>query len=60
MAIASINPASGKLFAEFVPLSSDELNLKVDRAVEAFRRFRKLPFGARAELMAKVAHILEN
>jgi succinate-semialdehyde dehydrogenase/glutarate-semialdehyde dehydrogenase len=60
MAIASINPASGKLFAEFVPLSSDELNLKVDRAVEEFRRFRKLPFGARAELMAKVAHILEN
>lgn len=60
MSIASINPASGELFAEFVPLSSDELNLKVDRAVDSFRRFRKLPFAARAGLMAEVAHILDN
>jgi succinate-semialdehyde dehydrogenase/glutarate-semialdehyde dehydrogenase len=60
MAIASINPASGKLLAEFAPLSSSELNLKLDRAVEAFHHVRKLPFRTRAERMTKAADVLES
>jgi succinate-semialdehyde dehydrogenase/glutarate-semialdehyde dehydrogenase len=60
MAIASINPASGELLAEFVPLSSSELDLKLDRAARTFRYFRKLSFAARAECMAKAAEILDS
>jgi succinate-semialdehyde dehydrogenase/glutarate-semialdehyde dehydrogenase len=60
MAIASINPASGKLLAEFAPLSAGEVNFKIDRAAKTFRTFRKFSFRVRAERMERAADVLEE
>lgn len=60
MAIASINPASGKLLAEFAPLSAGEVNFKIDRAAKTFRNFRKFSFRVRAERMERAADVLED
>jgi succinate-semialdehyde dehydrogenase / glutarate-semialdehyde dehydrogenase len=60
MAIASINPATGELLRSFEPLSDSQIEAKIHKAADAFRKFRKLTFSDRARMMAKVADILEG
>jgi succinate-semialdehyde dehydrogenase / glutarate-semialdehyde dehydrogenase len=60
MAIASINPATGELLRSFEPLSDSQIEAKIHKAADAFRKFRKLTFSDRARMMAKAADILEG
>jgi succinate-semialdehyde dehydrogenase / glutarate-semialdehyde dehydrogenase len=60
MAIASINPATGETIATFEPLSSVDLEQKLQRAVDAFSINRKRTFGERAALMRAVADLLDT
>jgi succinate-semialdehyde dehydrogenase/glutarate-semialdehyde dehydrogenase len=60
MAIASINPATGKLLKSFEPHSDAQIDEKLQRAKDTFCRFRKTSFGERAKSMLKAAEILEG
>jgi succinate-semialdehyde dehydrogenase / glutarate-semialdehyde dehydrogenase len=60
MAIATINPATGELLKSFEPLSDSQINEKIQRAAEAFPRFRALTFAQRAHMMREAADILES
>ena len=60
MAIASINPTTGKLIRTFEPLSDSQLEKKLQRAANAFSHYRRVPFAERARMMVKAADILEN
>ena len=60
MPIASINPATGEVLKEFAPHSDAQIEEKLQRAAEVFPRYRLLPFGERARMMAKAGEILEN
>jgi succinate-semialdehyde dehydrogenase / glutarate-semialdehyde dehydrogenase len=60
MAIASINPATEQLLKTFEPLSHPHVEEKLQRAIHAFREYRKVPFQERARMMLKAAEILEN
>lgn len=60
MGIATINPASGELLKEFQPLSRAEIDGKLQRASDAFRTYRSLPFSERARYMNAAAEILEK
>src|SRR5580704_17890983 len=60
MAIATINPATGKTLKTFEPLSADEIERKISRAAELFPKFSCLSFAERAKMMMKAAEILES
>ncbi|HEX6088211.1 MAG TPA: NAD-dependent succinate-semialdehyde dehydrogenase [Thermoanaerobaculia bacterium] len=60
MAIASVNPATGETIATFEPLSQDDLEMKLQRAAEAFAINRARSFPERAERMLRTAQILES
>src|SRR5207302_8282450 len=60
MAIASINPATGQLLKNFEPLSDSQVDQKLERAAEAFAKYRKMPFAERARMMAKAGDTLES
>jgi succinate-semialdehyde dehydrogenase/glutarate-semialdehyde dehydrogenase len=60
MAIASINPATGELLKSFEPLSDSQVDGKLQRAAEAFCRYRRTGFAERARMMVKAAEILES
>ena len=60
MAIASVNPATGETFATFEPLSRQDVELKLQRAVEAFEINRRRSFPERAERMQRAASILDD
>src|SRR3984885_5799651 len=60
MAIATVNPATGRLLKTFEPLSSAQIGAKLQLAAETFPRFRKLAFAERAAMMNKAAGILER
>jgi succinate-semialdehyde dehydrogenase / glutarate-semialdehyde dehydrogenase len=60
MAIATVNPATGETVKTFDPLSVEELDAKLGRAAEAFRRYRLTTFEARAEWMRAAADILDR
>jgi succinate-semialdehyde dehydrogenase/glutarate-semialdehyde dehydrogenase len=60
MAIATTNPATGKVLKTFEPLTDSEIEEKLRRSTEAFPKFRRLTFAARAAMMNRVAEILEN
>jgi succinate-semialdehyde dehydrogenase/glutarate-semialdehyde dehydrogenase len=59
MAIASINPATGEIIATYEALGPSDLELRLQRAVEAFAINRARTFAQRAELMNRAAQILE-
>ena len=54
----SINPATGETLQEYALHSPNQVNQKLDRAVEAFGRWRKRPVRERADLMAQAARVL--
>jgi succinate-semialdehyde dehydrogenase/glutarate-semialdehyde dehydrogenase len=60
MAIATINPASGKLLKTFEPHSEAQIEEKLQRAKDAFCKLRKTSFAERAKPMRKAAEILEG
>ena len=60
MAIATINPATGELLKSFEPLSSAQIESKLQRAAATFPEFRRLTFAARAVMMTRAAEILES
>jgi succinate-semialdehyde dehydrogenase/glutarate-semialdehyde dehydrogenase len=60
MAIATINPATAEMLRSFDPLTEMEIESKLERATEAFRFYRRMPFPERARLMMRAAEILET
>jgi succinate-semialdehyde dehydrogenase/glutarate-semialdehyde dehydrogenase len=60
MAIASVNPATGETFATFEPLTHQDVELKLQRSVEAFRINRERSFADRAARMQRAAAILDE
>jgi succinate-semialdehyde dehydrogenase/glutarate-semialdehyde dehydrogenase len=59
MPIASVNPATGETVATFEPLGKDDLELRLQRAMDAFAVNRARTFAERAERMQRAATILE-
>jgi succinate-semialdehyde dehydrogenase/glutarate-semialdehyde dehydrogenase len=60
MAIATINPATEETLREFAPLTEQEIDEKLSRAVEAFGAHRRTSFAERAEKLLRSAEILES
>jgi succinate-semialdehyde dehydrogenase/glutarate-semialdehyde dehydrogenase len=60
MPIATINPATGETVRTFEPLSSAEVDAKIQTAHDAFRSHRRTTFADRAAKMRKAADILES
>jgi len=58
-AIASVNPATGQIVRAFTPLSEAELDARIQRAVDTYRRYRRTPVAERTRLLLKAAEILE-
>src|SRR5258708_20289295 len=59
MAIATINPATGKTLKIFEPLTDREIERKISIAAELFPKFKSWSFAERAQRMRKAADILE-
>jgi len=60
MAIATINPATGKVEKTFEALSDAQIEVKLQTAADTFARYRHVPFSERAKMMLKAAEILEK
>jgi succinate-semialdehyde dehydrogenase / glutarate-semialdehyde dehydrogenase len=60
MAIRTLNPATGEIIREFTPYSDSDVNTKLQRAAETFRKWRRVPFAERAALMRRACDILEQ
>jgi succinate-semialdehyde dehydrogenase / glutarate-semialdehyde dehydrogenase len=60
MAIASINPATGEVLKTFDPLTSAQIEQKLQLATTAFRIYRRTSFADRASKMTRAAEILEK
>ena len=59
MKIQSINPATGERLRSFEPLAEPQIEEKIERAAETFRRYRRSAVAARASMMTRAAEILE-
>jgi succinate-semialdehyde dehydrogenase / glutarate-semialdehyde dehydrogenase len=60
MAIVTINPATGETLRSFEALTEDQIKVKLKSAVDAFSRYRRMPFDERARKMSRAAEILET
>jgi succinate-semialdehyde dehydrogenase / glutarate-semialdehyde dehydrogenase len=60
MAIATINPATGQTVKTFEELTNAQVDEKIQRAVDAFPKFRKLTFADRGKMMMRAAELLES
>src|SRR5208337_5696132 len=60
MAIATINPATGKTEKTFQALTDAQVDQKLQRAVETFKTYRKVPFAERARMMRKAGELFES
>ncbi len=58
MAIASINPATGEKLKEFSPFDDSEIEKRLRRAEDASRKYRRVAFSRRSELMEAMAELL--
>ena len=59
MAIASVNPATGQRLREFTPHSDTEVENRLARAVDAFRRWRATAIRDRASVVRRAADVLD-
>jgi len=59
LAIATINPATGKTVRTFEPFSAARVGECLDRAAAAYREHRRTTFSERAQRMQKAATILD-
>jgi succinate-semialdehyde dehydrogenase/glutarate-semialdehyde dehydrogenase len=60
MPIATTNPATGEVLKAFDPLTAAQIEEKLQRAAEAFAKFRKTSYAERAGWFLKTAEILER
>ena len=60
MAIATIDPTTGETVRTFEALDEPEIEKKLQRSVEAFRRNRRRSFAERASRMRKTAEALDR
>ena len=60
MAIASINPATGKTLKTFNALSAEQIEEKLQLAADTFRTYSRTTFAERKPLMMRAADILET
>jgi succinate-semialdehyde dehydrogenase/glutarate-semialdehyde dehydrogenase len=60
MPIATINPATGETLKTFEALTEAEIELRLSRADETFRTYRRTSFAERARWMTRAAEILEG
>src|SRR5256886_1580455 len=60
MAIATVNPATGEVVKTFESLSDAQIEVKLQKAADTFRSYRKVPFSERARMMLKAAAILDG
>ena len=60
MSVASINPATGHVLAEFAELTPAELDARLGRAADAALRWRFTPVAERAAVVARLAVLLEE
>src|SRR5262245_35545459 len=58
MPIGSINPATGEKLKEFSPFDDAEIEKRLTRADDAFRRYRRSTLAARADLLHAVSELL--
>src|SRR6266511_1080147 len=58
MPIASINPATGEKLKEFSTFDDAEIEKRLSRAEEAFKRYRRTTLTERAELLHAVSELL--
>src|SRR5881394_151144 len=58
MAIASINPATGEKVKEFAPFDDAEIEKRLKHAENASRKYRRIAFSQRSEVMEAVAELL--
>jgi succinate-semialdehyde dehydrogenase / glutarate-semialdehyde dehydrogenase len=58
MPIASFNPATGDKLKEFSPFDDAEIERRLSRAEEAFRKYRRTTFTERSELLHGVTELL--
>src|SRR5579862_3548855 len=58
--LASINPARGELLREYDQHTNEDVEGKLQLAIESFREYRQVSFSQRSGMMARVAEILEN
>ena len=59
MAIASVDPTTGKLLKSFSPLSRADLDQKLQKATETFRVYRHTSIAERSRMMKRAAEILD-
>jgi succinate-semialdehyde dehydrogenase/glutarate-semialdehyde dehydrogenase len=59
VAIASVNPSTGQIERQFDELTDAELDQKLERAVVAFRAFRRSSPADRAAVLLRAAAILD-
>jgi succinate-semialdehyde dehydrogenase / glutarate-semialdehyde dehydrogenase len=59
VAIETLNPATGETLRSFDELSDAALDTRLDRAIAAFRRYRRAPMADRASVLRRAADILE-
>jgi succinate-semialdehyde dehydrogenase/glutarate-semialdehyde dehydrogenase len=60
MAIATINPSTGKLIKSFEAFSDLQIEMKLQLASETFRSYKSISFAKRKEMMLRAAEILEK
>src|ERR1700726_4733739 len=60
MAIATTNPTTGEVVKSFEPLTSAQIEQKLQLAASAFRSHRRTSFADRAAKMMRAAEILEK
>ncbi|HEY2121032.1 MAG TPA: NAD-dependent succinate-semialdehyde dehydrogenase [Candidatus Acidoferrum sp.] len=60
MAIATVNPATGKLIKSFDPLTHAEIEAKLQKSIDTFAKYRKTSFADRSVWMLKAAEILDS
>src|SRR6202790_265779 len=60
MAIATTNPTTGEVVKSFEPLTSAQIEQKLQLATSAFRSHRRTSFADRAAKMMRAAEILEK
>src|SRR6266481_4808680 len=56
----SVNPTTGEVMRVFERDSDTGIESKLQRAADAFSRWRRVPFGERSAYMLRTAEILEN
>src|SRR5436309_4855884 len=60
MTIQSINPATGEIIKSFEENSDADIEQKLNKAVETFRKYRRTDFAQRAQMMMRATEILES